>query len=178
MNQNLRRLQHAIAATTQTMSAGDLEWRPAAGRWSSAEILEHLNLTYIGTVRNFDRSLQAGRPLGSTPTLNERLRAMLVVDLGYLPPGRKASKPTIPSGKPAVQVLSEIETNISTMDRVLEESTARFGKKTLIASHPILGPLRVSQWCKFHWVHGRHHLKQILRLRDERARGPSALLAN
>jgi len=25
----------------------------------------------------------------------------------------------------------------------------------------VLGPLTASQWRKFHWIHGRHHVKQI-----------------
>ncbi|MGZ4836286.1 MAG: DUF1569 domain-containing protein [Terriglobales bacterium] len=27
--------------------------------------------------------------------------------------------------------------------------------------HPFLGPLTADEWRKFHWVHGRHHTRQI-----------------
>jgi hypothetical protein len=31
----------------------------------------------------------------------------------------------------------------------------------------VLGPLSMQQWRKFHLIHGRHHLKQIARIRAE-----------
>jgi hypothetical protein len=27
--------------------------------------------------------------------------------------------------------------------------------------HPFIGPLTADQWRKFHWVHGRHHIRQM-----------------
>jgi hypothetical protein len=36
-----------------------------------------------------------------------------------------------------------------------------------VLDHLILGPLTAAQWRKFHWIHGRHHVKQILRLREQ-----------
>jgi len=27
--------------------------------------------------------------------------------------------------------------------------------------HLFLGPLTANEWRKFHWVHGRHHARQI-----------------
>jgi hypothetical protein len=62
-------------------------------------------------------------------------------------------------------VLAEFAEKISAMDAVIAKAEERFGSQIPLVDHPILGPLRAAQWRKFHWVHGRHHLKQLERLR-------------
>jgi len=47
------------------------------------------------------------------------------------------------------------------MDASLADAERRFGHRTRVLFHPILGPLTAQQWRRFHLVHGRHHLKQI-----------------
>jgi hypothetical protein len=39
----------------------------------------------------------------------------------------------------------------------------------------ILGPLTGAQWRKFHLVHGRHHVKQVLHLRAGQTKAHPAL---
>ncbi len=43
----------------------------------------------------------------------------------------------------------------------LDACERRFGARTKIMDHLFLGPLTASEWRKFHWVHGRHHARQI-----------------
>ena len=128
-------------------------------------MLEHLYLTYTGTVKGFERCLHEGKPLARTPMLKDRMRAFVVTGLGHLPEGRKAPERTQPRGMLADEVTSEIGLRISAMDEVIAQCEARFGKRTRVLDHPVLGPLTARQWRKFHWVHGQHHLKQIRKLR-------------
>lgn len=165
MDSHLEQLHKAITAATAGMSGEELQ-RHAPGKWSAAEVLEHLWLTYTGTVRALGRCLEEGRALGSTPTWGQRARILAVTRLGYLPTGREAPKMARPRGMPAEQVLAEIGTRIEDMDRVIGECEARLGKKARVLDHPFLGPLTAAEWRRFHWVHGRHHLKQIWKLRD------------
>jgi hypothetical protein len=167
MNTKLAQLQAAISNATQGMSTDDLTRHPE-GKWSSAEILEHLNLTYTGTLKNLDRSLGAGKPLASSDRRSKRLQRFVVTGIGYLPSGRKAPERAQPRGTPAGQVAAEVLQNISRMDEVIGECEARFGNRTAIADHPILGPLTASEWRKFHLVHGKHHARQIMRLKQIR----------
>ena len=51
------------------------------------------------------------------------------------------------------------------MDKLIAQCEAQYGARNKVLDHPILGPLTARQWRKFHWVHGRHHMKQISRLR-------------
>ena len=59
MDWYLERLHEAIASATRGMTTEDLRRHPE-GKWSAAEVLEHLYLTYTGTVKGFERCLQAG----------------------------------------------------------------------------------------------------------------------
>jgi hypothetical protein len=162
----LQRLQETIAAATNGMSGGELARHPD-GRWSTAEVLEHLYLTYRGTVKGFERCLQEGKPLARTATLKERAATLLVITLGYFPPGRKAPERTVPRGMAAEEVVKLIGPQIAAMDEIISKCEARFGKRTRVLDHPVLGPLTTRQWRKFHWVHGRHHVKQIWKLRGQ-----------
>jgi hypothetical protein len=165
----LQRLQDAISSATEGMTADLLSRRPQADKWSVAEILEHLYLTYTGTISGFEKCLSAGKPLGRIATMQDRMRTLVVVGLENMPKGRKAPKMTIPRGLPPERVLAEVQEKINAMDAIISEAEQRFGGDCRVLDHPILGPLRACQWRKLHWVHGRHHLKQLWQLRREAA---------
>ncbi len=164
MDAYLQRLQDAIASATLGMSTEDLV-RHTEGKWSTAQVLEHLYLTYTGTVKGCERCLHAGKPLAGTPVLKDHMKAFVVTGLGYLPNGREAPERTQPRGMLVDEVTREIGPRISVMDRLITQCETRFGKRSRVLDHPFLGPLTARQWRKFHWVHGRHHLKQIQGLR-------------
>lgn len=164
MDSYLKRLQDAIAAATQAMTLDEL-LRHAPGKWSVAEVLEHLFLTYTGTTRGFTRCLEAGKPLAGPLTLKQRVAIAAVTGAGYFPSGRKAPKQTEPKGLSAETVMAGIGPQIVAMDEVITRCESRHGKRARLLDHPVLGPLTAQQWRKFHWVHGKHHVKQIQRLR-------------
>jgi len=56
------------------------------------------------------------------------------------------------------------------MDAIIAQCEARFGGRVHVLDHPILGPLSAAQWRKLHVVHGQHHLKQLVRLRESTTR--------
>jgi len=164
MDPYLQELQDAITGATRGMDAAALARRPD-GKWSAAEVLEHLCLTYTGSSKGFERCLQEGRPLARTPTLKERVSTLLVTGLGYFPEGRKAPERTVPRGMAAEEVVKTIEIQIAAMDELITQCEARFGRSTRILDHPVLGPLTARQWRKFHLIHAQHHMKQIGKLR-------------
>jgi hypothetical protein len=91
---------------------------------------------------------------------------VVVVGFGHLPEGRKAPENTRPRGLAAEQVRNDIGAKIAAMDAIIALCEARFGRGVKLLDHPILGPLTATGWRKFHLVHGRHHEKQLLRLRE------------
>ena len=159
----LQRLQDAITSATADLSAEQLAGHPE-GKWSTAEILEHLYLTYTGTTKGFERCVQCGQPMARAPELMDHLRKFVVISFEHLPEGRKAPKNTVPKGMSAGQVRAQIASAIAKMDAVIAEAENKYGVEKRLLDHPIIGPLRGDEWRKFHWVHGKHHLKQIRRL--------------
>ena len=163
MDFQLQRLQNVISDLASGLTPEDLA-RRREGKWCAAEIMEHLYLSYTGTVKAFERCLSAGKPVASRPTLKQRVAAAIVVGLGCMPAGRKAPKSTVPRGMGWDKVLAEIGQQIAAMDDVIRRCESRYGQHAHLVDHPVLGPLTGRQWRKFHWVHGRHHVKQILHL--------------
>jgi hypothetical protein len=163
----LRRLQDAIGSITAGMSPEMLGRRPQADKWSAGEVLEHLYLTYTGTIKGFENCLAADKPLARARTWKDRARTMVVVGLGHMPEGRKSPKNAMPRGLPCDRVLAEFSAKLAAMDALISQAEEKFGSDAALIDHPILGPLCARQWRKFHWVHGRHHLKQLQRLREE-----------
>src|SRR5260370_40289900 len=107
MDAYLQRLQEAIASATRDMSAEDLRRHPE-GKWSTAEVLERLYLTYTGTTKAFERCLHEGKPRARAPLLRDRMSAFVVTGLGHIPEGRKAPQHAQPCGRPVEEVVREI----------------------------------------------------------------------
>jgi hypothetical protein len=165
MHTNLEELRAAIAEAIRGMTPDDLSRHPE-GKWCAAEILDHLNLTYIGTAKNLERCLRSGQTFASSDRSTKRWQRLVVTGLGIFPPGRKSPERALPRGTPPEQVTAEILQNLARMEEIIRACEARFGGTKPVADHPVLGPLTVNEWRKFHLVHGKHHAKQILRLKQ------------
>ena len=165
MGPHLKRLQDEIASAVAGLPAERMNLHPP-GKWSAAEVLEHLYLTYTGTMKGFERVAEAGKPLASTANLKQRVGAVIVLSFGYLPGGREAPATVRPRGVPQDDILAGIGPAIVGMDDIIARCEEMIGSGKKLLDHPILGPLTGAQWRKFHLVHGLHHVKQIRRLRD------------
>jgi len=165
MNLHLEKLQQVLAASLADTSEEELRWHPPE-KWCAGEVLEHLYLTYTGTLKGFERVIQAGKPLATLPTMRQRCRVLVAVDFGYLPEGRKAPANMEPRGLPAETVRTGIIPKIAEMDEIITHCEQQWGSRRKLLDHPILGPLTAAQWRKFHLVHGLHHVRQIERLRQ------------
>lgn len=160
MDSYLERLYRELEKTMTAAIPERMDGGPA-GKWTSAQVLEHLFLTYHHTNKGLDKSLEKGMPLGTRATLRHRFGTLLVVNLAYFPPGRKSPERAAPKGMPAEEVRRAILPEIQRMDAGFAECERKFGASAKILDHPVLGPFNVRQWRKFHWVHGRHHARQI-----------------
>jgi DinB superfamily len=164
MEAHLEKLQGALAESISGMSEEELNWHPAE-KWSAVEVMEHLYLTYTGTMKGFERAVQKGHPVVTPATWGQHWRRWVVTSLGYLPAGRKAPAFAQPRGLARETVMAEFAKKIAEMDEIIAGCEARFGRKVKLLDHAILGPLTGAEWRKFHLVHGLHHVKQIRALR-------------
>lgn len=172
MHPLLDRVRASIDMHTAGMSAVDFDRHPP-GKWSAAGILEHLSLTFDGTRRNLQKCLDTRAARATRATLRQRVGVLMVVELGRFPAGVEAPAATRPKGLSGEAVLDAIRRNLAAMDDVMAQCEAHFGARGKIADHPILGPLSLRQWRRFHWVHTRHHMRQIRLLRQAPSPLPS-----
>jgi hypothetical protein len=163
MDSRLQELKRTLESAVEGTSSEQLSWHPA-NKWCASEVLEHLYLTYTGTIKGFERVRDGGKPLATRASIKHRCRTLVVIGFNYLPSGRKAPTVTEPRGLPAEKVRKEFGDEIVAMDAIIAQCEALFGPSTRLLDHPVLGPLTAMQWRKFHLLHGRHHQKQILRL--------------
>src|SRR5271157_2897924 len=159
MDSYLKRLRQELEDAIRGVSPNRMAQAPP-GKWSAAQILEHLYLTYKGTNRGVEQCLEQDAPLATQSTFKQRI-AKLVVDLGYMPGGRPAPERSTPRGMPPEEVEQAVAPELEKMASGLDDCERRFGAATKIVDHPFLGPLTAGEWRKFHWVHGRHHARQI-----------------
>lgn len=159
LDSTLRTLQMEISTAISGFPAEKWGVHPP-GKWCAAEILEHLYLSYTGTIRGFEHTLKAGRPLGTRATVRQRIFTLVVVGFGHMPTG-EAPAVARPRGLAREKVLAEIGGKIEEMDAAIRRGEEKHGTQVKLLDHPILGPLTGPQWRKLHLVHGRHHLKQI-----------------
>lgn len=163
MDPSIEKALALIDEATGGMSDEELNWH-AEGKWSSANILEHLSRAFAGTVKGAQRLLEAGKAECRPCSLREHLFIFTVARVGYFPYGRKSPEAVVPKGLPPRQVMGDIRANLIAVDSALARAEERFGGAKIML-HPVLGPLTVREWRRFHFVHTRHHMKQIRRLR-------------
>ena len=169
MDSRLHKLNESLQSAVEGMSSEQLSWH-LPGKWCAAEVLEHLYLSYVGTIGGFERVMSRGKPLGSRASMAQRVLTAVVVGLGHIPAGLKAPAIVQPKGLPPEKVRSEIGEKIAALDAIIAQCAARFGRRVKLLDHPVLGPLSATQWRKLHLVHGQHHLKQILQLHESTTR--------
>ncbi|MGH9642492.1 MAG: DUF1569 domain-containing protein, partial [Terriglobales bacterium] len=150
MDSCLERVEAEILRATSGMSPEQMAWHPE-GKWSAAQVLEHLTLAFSGTAKGMERAL-TGEITCPPRTMRNRFNALVVVSLGYMPEGRQAPKGTVPGEGDPQNAVSKIIANLAAMDAAIAKVEAAKGASVRLR-HPILGPLTLPQWRKFHWVH-------------------------
>lgn len=132
-------------------------------RWNAQQVVEHLVLTYRLSSTALANRLEKRRPTAARCTLLEWWLQMIVLSLGHMPKGVPAPAATVPKPSPPLnghELAWKLSTEAEKMDELLSRCRLEFGLER-VASHIVMGPLRVDQWRRFHAIHGLHHLEQI-----------------
>lgn len=161
MNAYLQSALDAIDDAAGTLPV-DVIVRSAAGKWSIAEILEHLTLAFSANATAMEKALVSGELRARRPGARQVLGRVLVLDVGYFP-RVPAPEMTRPAGTAPERSLPAVRDALVRVDDTLTRVAVRFGENVRVANHPYFGGLTVRQWRKFHWRHTRHHMAQIRR---------------
>ncbi len=168
-SRHLRRAWKEVQSAIAGMTPEQMTWAPE-GKWSAANLLEHLSLGFLITVKASGVVLRQESPGLPEATRSQHWWTFRVITLGYLPMRVKAPRMVCPRGQSPEEALTALMENLVEMDHRLQKCHEKFGTKVGLLAHPYLGPLTVNQWRKFQLFHVRRHMKQIWQLRKQMAR--------
>jgi hypothetical protein len=169
-SRHLRRAYKVVESSIAGMDADQMTWAPE-GKWSSANLIEHLSLGFMITAKGCKMVLRQGGPGLPKPTWYQRWLAFRVIVLGYFPMRVIAPKMVCPRGLGPEDAKRNMLSNLIEMDRLMWECEKKFGSKIEMLVHPYLGPLTIKQWRKFQLFHVRRHMKQLHALRQQMVLG-------
>ena len=140
----------------------DSDWeRGPAGKWTPAQIVEHLALGLTLSAETF-QARKSHAPMKRRPrTPAEKIAKLFIFGFRWFSPGRKSPERTTPPAQidrrtAEAHFLAAVEAWDQVDRALLPERQA-----DLFVKHPRMGDLTVEEWMRFHVIHARHHAKQI-----------------
>ncbi|OGB94729.1 MAG: hypothetical protein A2Z31_07240 [candidate division NC10 bacterium RBG_16_65_8] len=159
----------AILGEVRGLSDAQLGFRPAPGRWSIGEVLDHLCLAERAMIRSISRVLQQAAGLGriAEPGAIEAPSSAIDLDLYNRPAG--APESVLPSPeRPPERLLAGLEESRERLQEVTKRAEGRVvGNVTL--PHFQLGEINFYQWLAVQGAHETKHLTQIRRIKADPA---------
>jgi hypothetical protein len=140
----------------------DAEWeRGPAGKWTPAQIVEHLALGLRLSGETFLARRSHAPMARRRRTPAERIATLLILGFRWFPPGRKAPSRTTPTEQVTRRAAEEsFLAGLSVWAQIERELVPTRGHD-LFVKHPRLGDLDIGEWIRFHLIHARHHARQI-----------------
>jgi hypothetical protein len=168
--------REALRAAVDLVPPERRERSPAPGRWSVAEILEHLSLVEGSITRLFAVRLAEARERGlseeteTTPVLSTFDLAKLL-DRSYQVPASEAAQP--PGKLDATAAWAALEAARQAFrETILSGDGLALGEVVHPRPHPVFGVLNLYQWVAFAGGHEARHAAQIREIAEENRRWP------
>jgi hypothetical protein len=130
---------------------------PEISAWSVGQQIEHAT-----KVTRFALNLAFGGE-GAPPVGGQRLAALVVLTLGWIPPRRESPNAVLPVGITAERNAEYIREELELI-KTIRAQVQRVDSDLRRFQHPVLGPMTPSQWLRMAAIHQRHHLKIIRRI--------------
>ncbi len=151
-----------FVAAARAVPAERWEQPLAPGKWTPAQIAEHLRLTYEALRRETTTQrpqLRVRTPFWLRPLLRWRFLG-IVLDQRRMPAGARAPREIAPGSGPFPQeaTIAAVEHEAQGWEDAFDQRQAR-GGATL--SHHVFGRLRGATAARFVVVHTEHHARQL-----------------
>jgi hypothetical protein len=153
-NPHLARALAELDRILAVASLAQLSAKPRANKWSAAEILEHLDKTYSGTARLFEKILENGELRVRPLNMKQRVAKLIVIGLGHMPSGLKAPDMVVPLGAPLDEVVGKVRADLVRMAELHARIAQRYGKRP-IGQHLVLGALNADGESSRHPRHSK-----------------------
>lgn len=140
----------------------DSEWeRGPAGKWSPAQIVEHLALGLNLSAETLHTRRRHAPMSRRRRTPAEHVARFFIFGLRWFPPGRKAPERTLPApGISRAAAEADFLAGIEAWDQI-DRALMPERRADLFVKHPRMGDLTIEEWMRFHVIHARHHARQI-----------------
>jgi hypothetical protein len=137
------------------------DWhRAPKGKWTIAQIIAHLAVGVDTSSTVFEqRAEKKGMKRRSNP--GQAVLRHLLLMVGKFPPKLKPPASTIPPDNPdADLVAAQYRMGLERFGTMIE-SWPEERQLEVFVQHPRMGDLNLPEWVRFHFIHGRHHARQI-----------------
>ena len=141
MHRMLERCRAGLRAALDGVSPAETD-ASVDGKWSVAQIVEHLDLTYSANIRGLEHRLQKGTPAPRQVTLKQRLARMVITRLGHFPAGIAAPAAVRPQGRRFAEVSAVIEPHLLVLDQRLTDVARAFGTRPAVLESPDPGTVQ------------------------------------
>jgi len=159
VSHHLARLEPLVLTPLHGLSSTDWQRAPR-GKWSAAQIVQHVALGIDLVARSF-AALADAPPAARRSSPHENVLRHLTLGVGHYPGVLKALPHAKPDPKPDPElVTAQFRMGVEQYKDIAsswteEQQTTRFVR------HPVLGDLNFPEWVRFHFLHCRHHGREI-----------------
>ncbi len=155
----LERLDTLVLEPLNGVTGADWHRAPN-GKWSVCQILQHLAMGVDLVATAFEQ--RADKPLMKRrATPHQTILRHLLLGVGKIPSGAQSPERVKPHEEPdPEQVMAQFRMGVERL-AVLSETWPESRQLERFVRHPIVGDLNLPEWVRFHYVHCRHHAKQI-----------------
>jgi hypothetical protein len=158
--ERLAELRTLVLGPLQDRADGAWERGPT-GKWTPAQIVEHLALGLTLSAETF-QARRNHAPMSRRPrTPAEQVGRFLIFGLRWFPPGRKAPERATPAAQiNRASAEAHFVAGLEAWDQV-DRALLPARRSNLFVKHPRMGDLTIEEWMRFHVIHARHHARQI-----------------
>ena len=158
-----------VAAFAERYDADALLWRPAAGRWSIAECVQHLTLTDGAYIKRLRDTIAAAPPADDVPPFKPSLFARLFYQ--FVKPDPRLKVPTMPDMDPstadldAEAVFADFAAHQDTMlDLIRRAEGTAFHKQKFASPFTRLVRFTIGEGLWILIAHQQRHVQQAQRV--------------
>lgn len=157
----LARLEPMVLTPLHGVPKEDWHRRPK-GKWSVAQIVQHLSIGVDHVSERFAHRAEK-QDMTRRASPHQTLLRHLLLGFGKFPPGIGTPDGARPEDRPDPELIQAQFRMGVERTRALIEDWPSERQVAVYVNHPILGDLNLLEWVRFHYVHCRHHARQIKR---------------
>lgn len=153
-----RKAVAGFAAEARAVPPGRWAEPRAPGKWSPAQVCDHVARSYEESCKMLRGEAQKGMPRWLRPVLR-LLFFDKVMRTGRFPKGGKSPERLKPSPEPL-----PLDASLRRIEKASADFAAEARKRAapgLTIDHPVFGRIRVADYVRLNQLHTRHHARQL-----------------